>query len=422
MEKTKKKLTLTLSSNLKYLEKQHASERIIEAIVTAPQSEKTKERNALNLSLVIDRSGSMQGSKLHYAKEAVYHVLSLLNDRDRVSIIAYDDRIETLLASAPASQEQVRAGNRAVRALEARAMTNLSDGWLTGAQQVADHRDPEYLNRVLLLTDGLANIGIIDPEELAKHASEIHERGVSTTTFGVGRDFNENLLELIATNGGGNYYFIDRPATIPEIFQMELDELSTVTSADTEIKFSIPANVALDVVGAWKSKKSAQRLSVHLGDIPGGQERILLLKMISPPKARRKSIEIKAKVTGLGEDGKSMKSGETIGLEYADREIVLNERADLVVMRSAASVFMAEAAREAHLLERRGMFKEAQRLLNIALMDFARYLSRAERARYQDISQRIEFGLDPMAAKKMHYDAHIRSRSVKRRVPDEKIR
>lgn len=422
MAKTKKKLALTLSSNLKYLKKEQHTERIIEAIVAAPQSQRRKERKALNLSLVIDRSGSMQGSKLQYVKEAVYHVLGLLNERDRVSIIAYDDRIETLLASAPASQEHVLAGSRAVRALEARALTNLSDGWLTGAQQVADNRDADYLNRVLLLTDGLANKGIIEPEELARHAGEIQERGVSTTTFGVGRGFNENLLELIATNGGGNYYFIDRPETIPEIFQMELDELSTVTSADTEIKFSIPANVTLDVVGAWKSKKTAKRLLVHLGEIPGGQERILFLKMVCPPKARREVLEIKAGVTGIDEDGKLMKTNETISFEYADRELVLNERVNLEVMYSAASVFMAQAAREAHLLERRGRFKEAQSLLNAALAEYGRYLSRADQARYQDISQRIEFGLNPMAAKKMHYDAHIGTRSIKRRIPDEKIR
>jgi Ca-activated chloride channel family protein len=245
---------------------------------------------------------------------------------------------------------------------------------------------------------------------------------VSTTTFGVGRGFNENLLELIATNGGGNYYFIDRPEIIPEIFQMELDELSTVTSADTEIKFSIPANVTLDVVGAWKSKKTAKRLLVHLGEIPGGQERILFLKMVCPPKARREGLEIKAGVTGIDEDGKLMKTNETISFEYADRELVLNERVNLEVMYSAASVFMAQAAREAHLLERRGRFKEAQSLLNAALAEYGRYLSRADQARYQDISQRIEFGLNPMAAKKMHYDAHIGTRSIKRRIPDEKIR
>ncbi|MFN8566275.1 MAG: VWA domain-containing protein [Kouleothrix sp.] len=111
----------------------------------------------------------------------------------------------------------------------ARRWTDISGGWLTGCREVAAYQAVEGIHRALLLTDGLANRGIIDIEELAQYARELRRRGVATSTFGVGLDFNEQLLEALAEQGG-HFYYIERPEQIPTVFRRELGELLTVVT------------------------------------------------------------------------------------------------------------------------------------------------------------------------------------------------
>src|SRR5262249_50657397 len=99
------------------------------------------------------------------------------------------------------------------------------DGWKTGALQVLEHRREGGLNRVLLLSDGLANVGLTDPNAIASEVQGMATRGVSTSTLGVGDDYNEDLMEAMARGGQGNYYFIDDPVQLTDIFQTELHDL-----------------------------------------------------------------------------------------------------------------------------------------------------------------------------------------------------
>ena len=91
------------------------------------------------------------------------------------------------------------------------------------------------VNRTLLLTDGLANIGITDPAELERHASELRQRGVATSTFGVGADFDERLLQAMADAGGGHFYFIESAAQIRDHMTSEVGESLDVVARGVEL-------------------------------------------------------------------------------------------------------------------------------------------------------------------------------------------
>jgi len=308
-----KNIKIDLNADLKLLRKDRATERILEALITSPERSTHAERKALNISLVIDKSGSMHGEKLDYVKRAAAQILSVLESDDRFSIIAFDTKVHTITESKAATEANKKDALRKIRALSPGSSTNLSEGWLRGAQQVADNKNAQSLNRVLLLTDGLANRGIIDVEELAEHASELYARGVSTSTFGVGLDYAEGLLAPMATSGGGNYYYIARAEQIPGIFAEELDELTGITAAATEVEISIPEYVSVELQGRWPSTRTKSKLKVQLGDIPANTEQALYFKVVTPPLNKRKTIAISGKVKAIDEKGEPLVQNSNLG-------------------------------------------------------------------------------------------------------------
>ena len=166
----------------------------------------------------------MGGQKIELVREAVRKALAMLRPEDRFSLVVYDDRIDVLVASTPASAEARRNAERMLARIDARGSTDLGGGWLTGCEQVAANMDAKTLGRTLLLTDGLANQGITDHDELIRHAEELRSRQIATSTFGVGSDFDETLLQRMATAGGGNSYFIERNVQILDYLTSELGE------------------------------------------------------------------------------------------------------------------------------------------------------------------------------------------------------
>ena len=164
---------------------------------------------------MIDRSGSMSGGKLQCVKEAVSNVVDLMEEKDRASLVVFDDEVQTAVAGSemtPAFRKKMKA---AIDRLGTGGSTNLAGGWAQGCDEIAKHPLTDGINRCLLLSDGQANVGESDPERLAVHTRELARRGITTTTFGVGVDYNESLMEAMANAGSGNYYFIETPRAEP---------------------------------------------------------------------------------------------------------------------------------------------------------------------------------------------------------------
>ncbi|MEO7665060.1 MAG: VWA domain-containing protein, partial [Candidatus Limnocylindrales bacterium] len=218
----------------------HRSERFVLVELDAPPAATQHRRDAVNIAFVLDRSGSMGGQKIELARRAIETAIDRLLPDDRFAVIAYDDNIDVVVASTPASREAKDGAIRQVRRIDARGSTDLGAGWLKGAEQVALHQTAgrEGIHRILLLTDGLANQGMTDPAELARHAGELRARGVGTTTFGVGEDFDETLLQGMADAGGGHFYYIERPEQITDLIASEVGELLEVVARDAAIEIT----------------------------------------------------------------------------------------------------------------------------------------------------------------------------------------
>ena len=194
-------------------------------------------RTPMNLCLVIDRSGSMEGQPLEYVKQACAHVVDMLAPTDVLSIVTFEEMVEVLMPPQQVTnKDQVKAG---LARLQAGNTTNLFDGISLALQQVLQFIETNRATRMIVLTDGDPTAGIKDYTALVNHAGELKARGVSVTFLGFGPDYNEELLAGMAKRAGGNYYFIPQPQMIPEIFRSELEKLMTTVTRNMSLELKL---------------------------------------------------------------------------------------------------------------------------------------------------------------------------------------
>lgn len=399
-------MNFKINADLNLVSKSGHTQRILELCVTAPESKKTNDRPGCNLAFVIDRSGSMGGEKLAYVQKAVNFAIDLLNERDHAAVVIYDNEIETLSHSVELSGENKRVLKNLVNRVTSRNMTNLGGGWLQGCDEIAESQKEGVLNRCLLLTDGLANVGITDAEELAHHAHELHSRGISTSTFGVGLDYNENLLETMARRGAGNYYFIENPEQSQEIFQKELGEMFEVTARDVEFSLKLPAHVDATTYGNWKQEQKKDSLRIFIGDIPAGQSRSIFIKLSFPAAtpSRNESELVKGKVMAKLETGEVVEEKVELAFKPVFPRELEKAKVDGSLLRRFAIVETAHVLAEALKLDRSGKRKMALEMLSECLERNALYLEYQQLEYYQRVKLEMETGMRE-ANRKFHHES-----------------
>jgi len=380
--------TITARADRRYIRSTHRSERFVLVELEAPRAPQKSMRDPVNLAFVLDRSGSMSGQKIELAKRAIETAVDRLLPTDRFAIVCYDDRIDVVVEGTTASREAKTNAIDRLRSIDARGSTDLAGGWLRGAEQVAlaiaggadtaksggdlvgaaESDANRCINRVLLLTDGLANVGIVDPSELARHARELRARGVTTTTFGVGEDFDEGLLQSMADAGGGHFYFIQNAAQIQDHIATEVGELLQVVVRETVLEITAPESLEVSTLSPYAIERRGSRHHVLLGDLVAEQrlEVVLRVKFGYGPIGQ----EVGLLVGTSDREGVLNLAGASpigVGWEYADDRTNDAQVRDRDVDRAVARLFAARARQNAVAMNRVGDYTAAVRgLLGVA--------------------------------------------------------
>jgi Ca-activated chloride channel family protein len=386
-----------------------ATLRYLTISITAPARARRTERPAVRVGLVLDRSGSMAGRKIEMARKAVGHAVQLLNARDHLAVVCYDNEVDTLLGATPASAEAKSLATKRLAAIDARGATDLCAGWLRGAEELT--RD----GRVLLLSDGLTNQGELDHDRLAQHARDLRARGITTSTFGLGADFDETLMARLATEGGGHFYFVEQPAQIPDFFASELGETLDVVARDARLVIGGGPGIHVGCLNDFPIDRGATgEVQIRLGDLVSEQQLTVVVAIRATAGEAGTDVVITARLTDRDQAlfPKSMPIDWSV-LEAADDAA---QPVNIEVLIAVATLIAHRARAAALEANRRGDFALAERVVQAAAAEVRALAPGTPRpeAIAAELEAETDIFIAPLSAldhKSRHFAQHLASHS-----------
>lgn len=318
-------------------------------------------RPSANLALVVDRSGSMAGRKIRTVLGALAWLAGRLEAQDRAALVTFASEAHLLAPLGPA-----RALKSALTGVRVEGTTNLSGGLLLGLEQLeaAPSGEPRTL---LLLTDGLANVGITDPDTLVALAAGAAQRGVRISTIGLGDEFSEDLLRAIADAGRGDAHYAETAEAAPGIFGVEVHGLTEIVAQNLSVEVRPGAEVvSVDILNDFPVVPVAGGVRLELGDVYAGDLRRLVLRL-AVPGLRRLGVRSVGALVIRHTAVTATPEAHTVNLPIAVNLVSAAEAAskapDLAVTAEVQSLLADRAREEAVRAADRGDFHGAQGLL-----------------------------------------------------------
>ncbi len=322
-----------------------------------------ERRTPANVSIVLDRSGSMDGEKMARAKEAASIAISMLDDRDIVSIVTYSDTVSVLVPATRVSDRNYIQSR--IETVFADGSTALFAGVSKGADEVSKFLEQNSVNRVILLSDGLANIGPDSPRALGSLGESLKRSGVSVTTIGLGLGYNEDLMVQLAQQSDGNHAFVENYNDLTRIFRYEFQDILSVVAQDVKIEINCPEGIVpLRILGR-DAEIIGNKVYTSISQIYSNQEKYLLVELTVPSSQAGSRMNV-ADVTIDYSDMKSKRSNQLSGrttVEFTKSEETVEKAVDKETVIDAVKQISAEASEEAIILRDEGKVEEAQALL-----------------------------------------------------------
>ncbi len=329
--------------------------------IVAPEAPATTEsvvRTPLDIALVIDRSGSMSGQPLETAKECAVRIVKGLRPDDRISIVTFDDGIDIVQAlTAVGGAKDIEAR---VRSIQSGGSTNLFGGWEEGAKQLAPFVKKERIARVILLSDGQANQGLLNESEIFTHVSKLAGTGITTSTIGLGHGFNESLLAGMAKSGEGVANFGQTPEDLDEAFEQQFAILSNTFLRQVEIKIQGGSDVKARLVGEiLEDTISSTR---KLGTLSWNTALVAVVEIKIGQNAKPDEL-FAVNFTAQTKEGEDVKFGpQVFGLPEVDLTTYTSLVSDVNVLAGVSEAIVSEKLEQVEDLLRRYKHKEAKEL------------------------------------------------------------
>lgn len=357
------------------------------------------------LALVVDRSGSMHGEPLDEAMKCVSHIAKHLTRLDDLSIVVYDSRVDVLMPIGPMlSQDAVQT---AISQVTCGGTTNLHGGWLAGAEQLEGGSN-HSISRVLLLSDGQVNEGLRDQSEIEAQCTAWQAKGITTTTVGLGRNFNEDLMVGMAQAGGGQNYYGQRAEDLFDSFDEELSLLQAMYMRKLSAKLIPAPGVIVEMLSTATQQADG---TYRMTDLAWDSESWLAVRLhVSPTAAGSVRDLLAVTVTGTSMDGDAVEvTGPLLQLETLAEEAYAALPVDELAERRLDELRFAKASSKLRDLAKAGQTGAARKLLNELEAEFGK--NQWLMAKIEQLRRLTEEDME-MMSKEVQYSAFRMSRRL----------
>ncbi|MCP4718855.1 MAG: VWA domain-containing protein, partial [Desulfobacteraceae bacterium] len=292
----------------------HSHNVVLTIPLDSPPAPSHITRPLVHLALVLDQSGSMNGIKIEQAKAAAIAALKRPGIQDIFSVVVYDTNISTIVPAQNA--RDIQAIVRTLQQIRAGGNTALFGGVSQGASEIRKNIENDYIHRIVLLSDGLANVGPRLPEDLGRLGAALIKENISVTTVGVGTDYNEDLMARLAQKSDGNTYFVESGLDLPRIFAAELGDVLNVVAKKVRVTITLPEGVrAVNIIGR-EGRIRGNKIELSMNQLYGDQEKYALVEVSLPKSSPGSRMKI-ARAEVNYENPFSQKLEKSVGTSYA---------------------------------------------------------------------------------------------------------
>jgi Ca-activated chloride channel family protein len=337
--------------------------------------ERTSNRTPVNVSFVIDRSGSMAGSRLAQAREAAIMAVNRLEPNDIASVVIFDDKVDVLVPAQKVTDRKYFIDR--ILQVGPRGSTAIYAGVTEGANEVRKNKDARRLNRVVLLSDGLANVGPRNAEEFAKLGRALLNEGISVSTIGLGKDYNEDLMLQLARAGDGNHAFAAAPDDLIKIFNKEFDDVLASCAQTVSIDVDLQPGARVVRAISREGEIAAGHAKFQLNQIYQETEHYVLLEVELEGKAAAADQELgRVRVAySVPDTGAKQTLDTRIRGRFSASKEEVKASVDQRVMESVVEQATRERAQHAVTLRDQGKLDEATKLFEKNVSDIKAYVA-----------------------------------------------
>ena len=321
------------------------------------------KRTPINVALVLDKSGSMSGSKIARAKEAACWAIRRLDKKDIVSVVMYDSTVQVLVPATKLTDKEDIC--RKIGNVEAGGSTALFAGVSKGAAELRKFIDRERVNRIILLSDGLANVGPQTPGELGQLGSSLSKEGIAVSTMGLGLDYNEDLMATLARRSDGNHMFIENADELAEVFRHEFDDVLSVVAQEVSISIKVAGKIRPVRVLNTDAEINGRQVIVQLNQLYSQQEKYVLLEVEVPATKANKTLEVaQVEVSYANMETKSTdRLTDSVSVNFDPSEEVVKRKTNVEVMTECVLQIANDQNILATALRDQGDIEGAKRVL-----------------------------------------------------------
>lgn len=361
--------------------------------------ESDKKRPGVNLAIVLDKSGSMQGEKIQRAREAAIDAIGLLQPTDIVSIITYDSTVNVLVpATKLTDKDDVIAK---IKTIKPNGNTALFAGVSKGAAEVRKFLDKERVNRVILLSDGLANVGPSSPGELGNLGKSLVKENITVSTLGLGLGYNEDLMVQLASTSGGNHLFIEDASELADVFRSEFNDALSVVAQEIDINVTLPEGIRPIRVLGNEADITGRKIVTRLAQIYSEQDRHIVIEVELPAsddgvKLSPATVSVTYANMKTHEEDKLSESAEC---EFSNDEELVANGVNRIVMADVVALVSSEQSKLATLYFDQGNLRACRQVLqsNVEYLSFEALKCPENESKLNALAIQNSFQLDQLS-------------------------